>query len=1008
MNRLDRIESALYGARVGALAGLCVGALDVASTVLWLSSWEDQRRLVAVLALLCASVSALIGAALGALLADARTRSLRARFARALAVSIAPGALVGHLLFTGGKMRRLALRPALEPLTMVALAVLFALSIVLFSRWIDRERRASRARRALSTAVLAAGAMALHGLDHRVLPRLYEYLHAVLGAGTVACAAGAIALWSRRAPPSYKSAAPLLLAPVALLLSHAWLARWDNVRAEVFGTHAPYARHLALALQSVASPRRSVDASALAAIERERAEREARARTAERDPTLPRVAGAHVLLVTVDAMRADRLSAARTPALWALASRSTRFSRAYSQAPHSSYSITTLHTSEYLHETVQLGQRQPLPTLASTFAAAGYRTVALYTNGIFFTEGERLTPYRDHHLDFSRSEHRDLDSRATTDAAIRELDESLSRGEPPTLLWAHYFDAHEPYRGQGDSAIARYDSALSTVDREVARLIDHARRALHRPLVVALAADHGEEFGEHGGVYHGSALYEEQVRVPLVISLPDGVVVPSVIDAPVGLLDLAPTLLALAGVPRPSSMRGRDLRPWMAGRSSAIEPVFSAVNTRTMVVRWPRKLVADLRWGVRELYDLRDDPSERRNIASADPPGVRALEAEIQGWISALGGQRALAARVRMGDRGTVDALVASALDERRALEDRRESVEALATLRDRAVAERVAPLLRASDRSLRIEAAVFIALATGEDREAVRGTLLDAVEDDSPGIRARSALALAAMGLRRAAVERALIELARAGDEGERSAAIDAMAALGARASAPIVAFQAALMEAVEDDHLRYRAALALGATQHARAARLLAALARDDRADDVRAWAAAGLGFARNDDDDELAVMDATVAIDALRERLRNDEAAQRFAASALLRALGRAAPGWDARRGAGDGLDACGAIDDEQPWVTLGARACRVRSGAVLGHADPRGLGRVWLRAKGAGALVLRCGEREVARLTLESAPREWRLVVRENACHDAVIRVEADGDAWLSYALWLGES
>lgn len=997
MNRSNRIESALFGARVGALAGLCVGVLDVASTVLWLSSLEDQRRLVAVVLLLCASVSALIGAAWGALFESTHTQSIRLHARRAIAVSIAPAAVVGHLLFTGGKMRRLALRALLEPLVMLVLCALFAAAIVSASRWIARTRRASSLRRALVTALLAVGAMALHGLDHRVLPRLYEYLHAVLGAGTLACAAGAIALWAQGASGGWRSAAPLLLAPIGALASLSYLARWDNVRAEVFGTHAPYARHIALALQSVAAPRRAVDARALAAIERERVAREERARAAERDPTLPRVAGAHVLLVTVDAMRADRLSAERTPALWALAARSTRFARAYSQAPHSSYSITTLHTGEFLHETVQLGQPQPLPTLAASFAAAGYRTVALYTNGIFFTEGERLTPYRDRHLDFARSEHRDLDSRATTDAAIRELDESLSRGEPPTLLWAHYFDAHEPYRGQGDSSIARYDSALATVDREVARLLDHARRALHRPVIVALAADHGEEFGEHGGVYHGSALYEEQVRVPLVISLPEGVVAPSVIEAPVGLVDVAPTLLALAGVARPASMRGRDLRPWIARRTQASEPVFSAVNTRTMVVRWPRKLVADLRWGVRELYDLRDDPSERRNIASVDAAGMRALEAEIQGWISALGGERAMAARVRMGDRGTVDALVARALDARRSVTDRREAIEALATLRDRAVSARLEPLLRAEDRSLRIECAVAVALATSEDRAAVRVVLLDAVEDDAPTVRARAALALASMGVRNDPVERALIALARAGDEGERSAAIDAMASLGARAAAAIPAFEAVLMEAMEDDHLRYRAALALGASQREGALRPLIALAREDRAEDTRAWAAAGLAFAS-----------AGAASDALRERLRNDPSAQRFAASALLRVLGRTEQGWDARWGEREGLDACGSIDDEQPWVTLGSRACRVRSSAVIGRAGAAGLGRVWLRANGSGSLVLRCEAQEVARVSLGSQTREWRLDLRENRCHHAVIRVESDGAAWLSYALWLGES
>src|SRR5439155_15880160 len=103
--------------------------------------------------------------------------------------------------------------------------------------------------------------------------------------------------------------------------------------------------------------------------------------------------------------------------------------RTYAQAPHSSYSITTLHTSEYLHETVALGQPQPLATLADTMAAQGYRTAALYTQGIFFTEGEHLRPYRQHDLGFARADHVDRRAAAQADAAMREIDEVGRLGE---------------------------------------------------------------------------------------------------------------------------------------------------------------------------------------------------------------------------------------------------------------------------------------------------------------------------------------------------------------------------------------------------------------------------------------------------------------------------------------------------------------------------------------------------------------------------------------------------
>src|SRR4029079_11997096 len=90
--------------------------------------------------------------------------------------------------------------------------------------------------------------------------------------------------------------------------------------------------------------------------------------------------------------------------------------------------------------------------------------------------------------------------------------------------------------------------------------------------VIVLAADHGEEFDEHGGRYHGSTLYDEQLRVPLIISIPG---IPShVVDGPVELLDVAPTLLNLLDIPVPVRMRGTDLGPRLgvAGAAAGAAP----------------------------------------------------------------------------------------------------------------------------------------------------------------------------------------------------------------------------------------------------------------------------------------------------------------------------------------------------------------------------------------------------------------------------------------------------
>ena len=144
---------------------------------------------------------------------------------------------------------------------------------------------------------------------------------------------------------------------------------------------------------------------------------------------------------------------------------------------------------------------------------------------------------------------------------MHEVERIKQRGEPPSLLWVHYFDVHEPYQETtfGSGELDRYDSEILHVDRELARLICELEARFEREVVIAITADHGEEFREHGGVYHGSTLYDEQVRVPLVAARARARA-RRASRRPSRSIDIAPTLLGAVGVPVPASMRGRDLR----------------------------------------------------------------------------------------------------------------------------------------------------------------------------------------------------------------------------------------------------------------------------------------------------------------------------------------------------------------------------------------------------------------------------------------------------------------
>ena len=963
------------GAVFGALGGLASGLADTASTVLWLPAGYDQLRLTFSLASIGAASGALVASGLAgadALLAR-RVPSLVRRHALLLA---APLAAVAHLLFTGGMMRRLPARWALVPIAWVALVAGTALATALLRRALSRAMASSRARRAASAAVFLVAALALHGVDHRVLPRLYEYLHAGLGALTAVCfGAAALCASPSLARPSRRAGLAAGALSLALgVVGYTRLDAWPNVRAEVFGAHAPFVRHVALALGAL-RPQPSNPLGDPEAIRRAQEALGGARASARGMPVRP---FAHLLLITVDAMRADRLGRvvdgrSLTPNLDALAAESVVFERAITQAPHSSYAISSLHTGEYLHETIPLGQQQPLPTIAATLRARGWNTAALYTRGIFFTEGERLLPYRDSDFGFARASNVDREATAQTDAAITEIDDAARRGGP-TFVWVHYFDVHAPYHGAGDTPVARYDDAVRLVDREAMRLISHARRALRGDVVVALTADHGEEFGEHGGVYHGSTLYEEQLRVPLVVSVPGvrGRRVPGRVGAQ--LVDLAPTLTALLGVSAPASMRGNDLRRWMidAPNYDDAPPVFAAVNSRRAVVRWPWKLVVDLTYGVEELIDLSEDPLERRNRAGAAPGPRAELRALLGAWLSGLSAgahENPAIAQGRLGDRDAIPGLVALARATREPVARRVEALELLSRFGAAQVREGIAPLL--NDRDARVRATAAIALGNARDPRAA-STLRDVVAGEDPGLRARAGIALAALG-DEAAVD-ALIDALSSRDE---ALVLDAVKSLGAlrdrRAVEPLLA-------ALADDHVRYRAVISLGQIGDPRAYDAVRAIAERDPTDDAQANATLALGLLRD-----------RRAVPMLVERVaRGRDAGVAAGALVALGAVGDDVAGFDAARFSAappPGFSRCAPYREGGLFGHLALHACVSGPGASSLTLPIRGAVRgpavIMLRARRddgpAVDATLRAGARELGRIHLTARWDTARIAV-----------------------------
>ena len=244
-------------------------------------------------------------------------------------------------------------------------------------------------------------------------------------------------------------------------------------------------------------------------------------------PDGPRRPEADVLLITIDALRADHVGAygykrATTPHIDRLAAAGVRFARAYSQAPHTSFSVASMLTGKYFPTLARLAPGESHEPIAAVLRTYGWRTAAFYPPAVFYVDAAKTKVYAATQLQLRVRQVR-VHRRPAPRRSGRSPTTTRSSRER-SFVWIHFFEPHEPYEthagfsfGAGD--IDRYDSEIAYTDAAVGRLVAEARK--RRPgTIVVVAADHGEEFDEHGGRYHGSTLYEEQLHVPLIVSVP--------------------------------------------------------------------------------------------------------------------------------------------------------------------------------------------------------------------------------------------------------------------------------------------------------------------------------------------------------------------------------------------------------------------------------------------------------------------------------------------------------
>jgi arylsulfatase A-like enzyme len=385
-----------------------------------------------------------------------------------------------------------------------------------------------------------------------------------------------------------------------------------------------------------------------------------------------------IILVTIDALRADHVSGygyARltSPLIDAFSRGAIVFTDAIAQAPYTKASVASLMTGLYpsAHKTVtasvpfpetMTGHLTSLPittdvlpasvrTLAEAFHSGGYRTLG-FTANPFLIDAFGFARGFDTFEFFPGPDFADADH--VVDETLEHVNTIDDR---PMFLWVHLMEPHSPYTppewakgtfplGGAPEPIASavpipewllpgsprdlrpyvasYDEKITAADVAVDRLL----RQLHDVrgadnTVTVLTSDHGEQFLDHGGWEHSTTLYEELIRVPLVIKAPH--LSPRIVKAQVQLIDLFPTLLEYAAIAAPDATPGHSLSAALNGVDER-RPAYSEIAGAHYAIRadgWKLIVSAD---GSRRLFDLGGDPHEEHDVAARQTARADSLE----------------------------------------------------------------------------------------------------------------------------------------------------------------------------------------------------------------------------------------------------------------------------------------------------------------------------------------------------------------------------------------------
>jgi arylsulfatase A-like enzyme len=399
-----------------------------------------------------------------------------------------------------------------------------------------------------------------------------------------------------------------------------------------------------------------------------------RPRLAEAPPP-PAPRRMNVVLILVDSFRADHLGTGVMPSLDALAARSRLFTDCLTTATHTDYAAPSALSSHYPLRSAGTHRYPDHPTyprvlLWDVLKPLGYRTALFSSQDEGWRRMDRYlrTEGLDHCFDANsiaieggllRNPEGTLDDAITVSAAIRWIE----RGGAPFFASLNLQNAHPPYRvppgfprrfgpRERDFPLSFgwfprekepevrgiYADSLSYIDAQLGRLFGHLEeRGILEETVVAVTADHGEAFYEHGYAAHGGPVYDEVARVPLVLWVPG--TAPGPDARPAQILDLPPTICRALGIPPHPAFQGLDLlEPGAPAERSRFIVAQTPTVRQYAVVRSGHKLVFDAQTRRYALYDLAGDPREERDVLEERPAVARELRELLAAWYEAQTG----------------------------------------------------------------------------------------------------------------------------------------------------------------------------------------------------------------------------------------------------------------------------------------------------------------------------------------------------------------------------------